>query len=80
MFFSAMVFQQGFSTNFFPGVFCTSGRNSQVSHLSDEEAMLQIFFSLEKTVGVETHKPLPRLELCCFNQLLAEIIGEKKKK
>lgn len=50
MSFNAMMFQQGFSTHFFPGVFSTSGRNSQVSHLSDEETVLQIYLNLEKTV------------------------------
>lgn len=50
MSFNAMVFQQGFFTDFFPGVFSTSGRNSQVSHLSDEETMLQIYLNLEKTL------------------------------
>lgn len=50
MSFNVVVFQQGFFTDFFRGVFSTTGRSSQVSHLSDEETMLQIYLNLEKTV------------------------------
>lgn len=49
-FFIAVVFQQSLSTPFSPGVFWTSGRNSQVLCPLEKKTVLQVFLSLEKAV------------------------------
>lgn len=57
--------QQGFSTDVYPGVFPASGRKSQVSHPLEED-------SKHGKECMSCEIPKPRLERCCFNQLLTE--------
>lgn len=63
--------EQGFSTDFFPGVFPRSYRKSQVSHLLEEVELCCRYFKHGKD-PINCEIPKPRLELGCFNNSLTE--------